>query len=147
MQLRWLIRRNPVTVQQVKAYADKFCMPMFEARKKLVNEQPPVLQYLDSESFDIDRGDWGLWVDVPTVMQSCNPKEQIMQDDDARDYRHPWPAQNEINELKRALSKCLTRAEVYYTVLQHTPAKLSEKIMVSVDAKIAEKTRENSSNT
>jgi hypothetical protein len=69
MQLRWLIRKNVgVTAQQVREYAHAQYLTMAEAKRKLINETEPRLQYLDMEAFDSDRGEWGLWRDVPTVV-------------------------------------------------------------------------------
>jgi hypothetical protein len=60
MELRWVVYRNSVTAAQVKAYADKYCMPMFEAKKKLAAQSEPVLQYRDGTGFD--------WQNASTVV-------------------------------------------------------------------------------
>jgi len=57
MELRWVVYKNSVTAAMVKAYADKYCMPMFEAKKKLVAETQPVLQCRNGMGYE--------WTDVP----------------------------------------------------------------------------------
>lgn len=62
MKFRWAIYKNQVNAQMVRDYATENDIPMSLAKKELVDQSQPVLQYLDV--YD-DFGN-GIWVDVPT---------------------------------------------------------------------------------
>ena len=55
MKLRWAIKRRTVTAEQVRAYSEKYDVPMMQAKRELVGESKPVLQYYDNDA----------WHDVP----------------------------------------------------------------------------------
>lgn len=66
--VRWLIRRNEVTAEEVSEYASENNLPLMTAKRILVNESVPVLQY---------RNVAGRWIDVPTCVISHKDKEEV----------------------------------------------------------------------
>jgi hypothetical protein len=64
VELRWLIRKNKVTAEQVVELAASLPCTMAAAKKQLVNEFGPVLQF-KYESI-------GAWHDVPVVVEYRN---------------------------------------------------------------------------
>jgi hypothetical protein len=61
-ELRWLIKKNlDVTVDTVLMYAERHMCTMNEARARMIDERPPVLQYRDGMGCE--------WQDVPTVVE------------------------------------------------------------------------------
>lgn len=61
ISIRWVIERNPmVTASQVRAYAANRFLTLTEAKKALLQQTEPRLQYLNDDSAG--------WVDVPTVI-------------------------------------------------------------------------------
>lgn len=63
MELRWLIRRNTVTDQQVRDYAERMSITWEYAKKVLQREEARVLQYNERGCFEQPD-----WKDVPTVV-------------------------------------------------------------------------------
>lgn len=63
MKLRWLIRKNKVTIEEVKAEYDLGGNTMKNVHKRLVDQDEPVLQYQD---------DVLCWNDVETVVEYRN---------------------------------------------------------------------------
>lgn len=59
MKFRWVVYRNKVSSDMIRSYALENNIPMMEAKKFLVNEKSPILQY--------NNGD-GVWCDIPTVI-------------------------------------------------------------------------------
>lgn len=55
MKLRWVVERRTITAEQVRAYSEKYDVPMMQAKKELTKESKPVLQYYDN----------GTWQNVP----------------------------------------------------------------------------------
>ena len=66
--VRWLIRRNEVTAEEVREYAAANDLPLMTAKRILINESLPVLQY---------RNVAGRWLDVPTCVISDKEKEEV----------------------------------------------------------------------
>lgn len=70
LKLRFLIRKNHVTAEKVREYADYSNLTLMQAKKALAYESKPVLQY-----FYRDEWNTGHWEDVPTVVEYINEKE------------------------------------------------------------------------
>jgi hypothetical protein len=67
-QLRWLALKNQVTAEAVRAYRDANDVSMQEAKAKLENSKPPVLQqWWEAEDGEASLGEWR---NVPVV---CEP--------------------------------------------------------------------------
>jgi hypothetical protein len=56
MNLRWLVRQNPVTMQELDDYVTTHCVARMDAKAILQRREKPVLQYFCG----------GEWIDVPT---------------------------------------------------------------------------------
>ena len=67
-KMRWLVKRNKVTAEQIKQYATEHNLRMMEAKKILVNEIQPVLQYWDDGGSLAVMGG-GEWRDVPYIVE------------------------------------------------------------------------------
>jgi hypothetical protein len=66
MKVRWLIRKNHVNAYQVRDYADRANICLMDAKKILVDESYPVLQYRCEN-------EWGFyWQDVPLEVEYRN---------------------------------------------------------------------------
>jgi len=59
IELRYVIYKNRVTAEKVKAYADEHDIPMALAKKECEDMTYPILQYRDGH----------FWKDVETVME------------------------------------------------------------------------------
>lgn len=57
MQLRWLIRKNYITAEHVRAYAIANDVSLLAAKSALENVSPPVLQFRLQDT--------DMWDDVP----------------------------------------------------------------------------------
>jgi hypothetical protein len=70
VKLRWFTEINRVTADDVLAARERGCGFALMTIKTILQEKSePRLQYLDEEAFDSDREKWGLWVDVPHVVE------------------------------------------------------------------------------
>ncbi len=68
IELRWLVRRNQVTAEQVRAYRDTHCVSIMDAKKILCNENAPILQWREGAR---------AWEEVPMEFEmNPLPKEQ-----------------------------------------------------------------------
>lgn len=66
-QLRWLVRKNTVTTEAVRAYRDANNASMQEAKAKLENSKQPVLQqWWEAEDGEACLGEWR---NVPVVYE------------------------------------------------------------------------------
>lgn len=66
-KLRWLVRKNQVTSEEVTAYRDTKNVSMAEAKAALVNEKKPVLQQWFSSG---EQNEAGHWQDIEVVVES-----------------------------------------------------------------------------
>ena len=63
LKLRFLIRKNHLTAEKVREYADRANLTLMQAKRELAYETKPVLQYWFED-------DWNAhWVDIPTVVE------------------------------------------------------------------------------
>ncbi len=63
MKFRWVMHKNKVTADQVRAYAAEHDIPLMLAKKELTDSTDPVLQYFENDT----------WVDVPLeVIERCD---------------------------------------------------------------------------
>ena len=60
-KFRWVIKRRTVTAEQVRAYSQKYDVPMMQAKKELVDESEPILQ----QFVTYDPFGNGKWEDIP----------------------------------------------------------------------------------
>jgi hypothetical protein len=56
--LRWLMKKNEATAEEVRAYADREGLGLMQAKVRLENRTQPILQ----------QNIGGTWVDVPFVV-------------------------------------------------------------------------------
>jgi len=64
--MRWLVKHKVVTAVEVKFARDTLNISLEEARRMLIRNEPPILQYWDPQD-----GNWnkGAWIDVLTVVE------------------------------------------------------------------------------
>ena len=67
-KMRWLVKRNKVTAEQVKKYAEENDVSMLAAKMLLAKETTPVLQYWDDGGSLAVMGG-GEWRDVPYIVE------------------------------------------------------------------------------
>ena len=67
-KMRWLVKRNKVTAEQVKKYAEENDVSMLAAKMLLAKETTPVLQYWDDGGSLAVMGG-GEWKDVPYIVE------------------------------------------------------------------------------
>lgn len=66
-KLRWIVKKNKVTAEQVRKYAEENDVSMMAAKMLLAKETAPVLQYWDDGgSFAVMTGEWK---DVPYIVE------------------------------------------------------------------------------
>ena len=66
--MRWIVKRNKVTAEQVKKYAEENDVSMLAAKMLLAKETTPVLQYWDDGGSLAVMGG-GEWRDVPYIVE------------------------------------------------------------------------------
>ena len=67
-KMRWIVKRNKVTAEQVKKYAEENDVSMLAAKMLLAKETTPVLQYWDDGGSLAVMGG-GEWRDVPYIVE------------------------------------------------------------------------------
>ena len=67
-KMRWIVKRNKVTAEQVKKYAEENDVSMLAAKMLLAKETTPVLQYWDDGGSLAVMGG-GEWKDVPYIVE------------------------------------------------------------------------------
>lgn len=68
LQLRWLVRRNNVTADEIRNYRETHAISFNEAKRLLIDEREPVLQqWWETEGYEHEEylTQGGEWRDVP----------------------------------------------------------------------------------